>query len=184
LFISLFYSSIDINTVIVTAGTFEPQWKREVWCLKIWFNPPFLWKCLYQVKDITVFTVFRFLTDFVCLYTYEFWLSLWKIVRSSVMLLLFYEIIEKTFTLFFRINLHYYAGSIATQMYSWRQWSVYFSDIVTMTGTNGAGTAYPSWAHGSPGFQWGLVCSIFSFIFRMFCRYRITGNFCGVKFFD
>jgi hypothetical protein len=84
----------------------------------------------------------------------------------------------------FQDKLHYYAGSIATQMYSWRQWSVYFSDIVTMTGTNGAGTAYPSWAHGSPGFQWGLVCSIFSFIFRMFCRYRITGNFCGVKFFD
>ena len=28
------------------------------------------------------------LTDFVCLYTYEFWLSLWKIVRSSVILLL------------------------------------------------------------------------------------------------
>jgi len=28
------------------------------------------------------------LTDFVCLYTYEFWLSLWKIVRSSVNLLL------------------------------------------------------------------------------------------------
>ena len=34
-----------------------------------------------------VFTVFRLLTDFVCLYTYEFWLSLWKIVRSSVILL-------------------------------------------------------------------------------------------------
>jgi hypothetical protein len=30
----------------------------------------------------------RLLTDFVCLYTYEFWLSLWKIVRSSVILLL------------------------------------------------------------------------------------------------
>ena len=28
------------------------------------------------------------LTDFVCLYTYEFWLSLWKIVRISVTLLL------------------------------------------------------------------------------------------------
>jgi len=28
------------------------------------------------------------LTDFVCLYTYEFWLSLLKIVRSSVILLL------------------------------------------------------------------------------------------------
>ena len=35
-----------------------------------------------------VFTVFRFLTEFVCLYTYEFWISLWKIVRSSVILLL------------------------------------------------------------------------------------------------
>ena len=31
---------------------------------------------------------FRLLTDFVCLYNYEFWLSLCKIVRSSVILLL------------------------------------------------------------------------------------------------
>jgi hypothetical protein len=31
---------------------------------------------------------FRLLTDFVCLYTYEFWLSLCKIARSSVILLL------------------------------------------------------------------------------------------------
>ena len=53
-----------------------------------WFNPPFLWKCLYQVRVFTVFTVFQLLTDFVCLYTYEFWLSLRKIVRSSVILLL------------------------------------------------------------------------------------------------
>ena len=45
-------------------------------------------KCLYQVRVITVFTVFRLLTGFVCLYTYEFWLSLCKIVRSSVILLL------------------------------------------------------------------------------------------------
>ena len=43
---------------------------------------------LYQVRVITVFTVLRLLTDFVCLYTYEFWLSLCKIVRSSVILLL------------------------------------------------------------------------------------------------
>ena len=35
-----------------------------------------------------VFTVFRLLTDFVCLYTYEFWLSLCKIFWSSVILLL------------------------------------------------------------------------------------------------
>ena len=40
------------------------------------------------VVVITVFTVFRLLTDFVCLYTYAFWLSLCKIVRSSVILLL------------------------------------------------------------------------------------------------
>ena len=37
---------------------------------------------------LTVFTVFRLLTDFVCLYNYEFGLSLCKIVRSSVILLL------------------------------------------------------------------------------------------------
>ena len=35
-----------------------------------------------------VFPVFRLLTDFVCLCTYEFWLSLWKIARCSLMLLL------------------------------------------------------------------------------------------------
>jgi hypothetical protein len=34
------------------------------------------------------FHSFRLLTDFVCLYTYEFWPSLCKIVRSSVILLL------------------------------------------------------------------------------------------------
>ena len=37
------------------------------------------------VRVITVFTVFRLLTDFVCLYT---WLSLCEIARSSVILLL------------------------------------------------------------------------------------------------
>ena len=40
------------------------------------------------LRVITVFTVFRLLTDFVCLYTYEFWLSLCKVARSSVILLL------------------------------------------------------------------------------------------------
>ena len=34
------------------------------------------------------FSVFRLLTDFVCLYTYEFWLSFWKTVRSPVILIL------------------------------------------------------------------------------------------------
>jgi hypothetical protein len=35
-----------------------------------------------------MFVIFRLLTDFVCLYTYEFRLFLFKIVRSSVILLL------------------------------------------------------------------------------------------------
>ena len=35
-----------------------------------------------------VLTVFRLLTDFVCLYTFEFLLSICKIVQSSVILLL------------------------------------------------------------------------------------------------
>ena len=52
------------------------------------FNPPFLWKCLYQVRVIAGFPVFRLLTDFVCLLTYEICLSLWKIARCSVILLL------------------------------------------------------------------------------------------------
>ena len=42
----------------------------------------------YQVRTIAVFTVFRFLTDCVCLLTYAFCLSLRKIVRCSVILLL------------------------------------------------------------------------------------------------
>jgi hypothetical protein len=55
------------------------------------------WLTLFQKRvvrpklDIYVLinvTVFRFLTDFVCLYTYELWLSFSKIVRSSVILLL------------------------------------------------------------------------------------------------
>ena len=48
----------------------------------------FLLAIILFVLFITVFTVFRLLTDFVCSYTYEFWLSLWKIVGSSVILLL------------------------------------------------------------------------------------------------
>ena len=42
----------------------------------------------FPLRVITVFTVIRLLTDFVCLYNYEFGLSLCKIVRSSVILLL------------------------------------------------------------------------------------------------
>ena len=55
---------------------------------KIWFNPPCLWKSLYHIWAIAVFPVFQLLTDFVCLLTYGFCFSLWKIARCSVILLL------------------------------------------------------------------------------------------------
>ena len=43
----------------------------------------------YQVSVFIVSSFSEIMcTYFVCLYTYEFWLSLWKIVRSSVILLL------------------------------------------------------------------------------------------------
>ena len=59
----------------------------EVWRRKIWFNPPFLWKCMYQVRAIKVFPVFRLLTDclFVDLWVLPFPL---KDCRCSVILLL------------------------------------------------------------------------------------------------
>ena len=41
-----------------------------------------------EIGSLAVIMVFRLLTDFVCLYTYELWLSLCKIARSSVILLL------------------------------------------------------------------------------------------------
>ena len=46
------------------------------------------WTSLYKVRAIAVFPVFRLLTYFVCLLTYEFCLSPWKITRCSVILLL------------------------------------------------------------------------------------------------
>jgi hypothetical protein len=66
----------------------EPSPSTTTSPLKHQINPPFLWKCLCQVRVITVFPVFWLLTDLVCLYTYEFWLSLCNIVRSTVILLL------------------------------------------------------------------------------------------------
>jgi hypothetical protein len=61
-----------------------------------------------DVRVITVFAVFRLLTDFVCLYNYEFGLSLCKIVRSSVILLLplFRPLGEVQFDIFFFIKLY------------------------------------------------------------------------------
>ena len=61
---------------------------NNVIIIKTKVDPSFLWKCLYQVRAIAVFPVFRLLTNFVCLLTYEFCISLWKIARCSVILLL------------------------------------------------------------------------------------------------
>ena len=43
--------------------------------------------CFYVSMLCIVRHIFRVLTDFVCLYTYEFWLSLCSIVRSSLIFL-------------------------------------------------------------------------------------------------
>ena len=66
------------------------QWQESLYMLTWMTWLPVLVIFIGQFLYLhTVFTVFRLLTDFVCLYTYEFWLSLCKIVRSSVILLLF-----------------------------------------------------------------------------------------------
>jgi hypothetical protein len=50
---------------------------------------------------ITVFTVFQLLTDFFCKNIYEFWLSLCKTVRSSLIVLLPLFTIQLTFLPYF-----------------------------------------------------------------------------------
>jgi hypothetical protein len=65
--------------------------KHDSLCLFYWkFKIPSLTTLImvneWLILVITVFTVFRLLADFVWLYTYEFWLSLCKIARSSVIL--------------------------------------------------------------------------------------------------
>jgi hypothetical protein len=47
-----------------------------------------LYRDIANQSDIEIIQNDRLLTDFVCLYNYEFGLSLCKIVRSSVILLL------------------------------------------------------------------------------------------------
>jgi hypothetical protein len=47
-----------------------------VWCFKIWFNPPFLYKCLYQVRVITVFSFP--VVDIFCRLLYLYTFSLYE----------------------------------------------------------------------------------------------------------
>ena len=60
------FFTIWYSMYIVTAGTFERNESGRFGALK--FNPPFLLECLYQVRVITVFPVFRLLTDFFSVY--------------------------------------------------------------------------------------------------------------------
>ena len=69
---------------------------------------------IWNLTVITVFTVFRLLTDFVCLYNCEFWLSLYKIVRSSVILLLPLFTVHSNAIL----NIKMYSYMLKKKMYS------------------------------------------------------------------
>jgi hypothetical protein len=70
-------------------------WKKgksnseKIW--KIWkkskLNSEKIWK-IQKKSKLNCAKIWKIQTDFVCLYNYEFWLSLCKIVRSSVILLL------------------------------------------------------------------------------------------------
>ena len=80
-----------VSTKMSTIFVYQCVTKKCFWHLLHWVWCCFenCFTCFVQVLlYILFFTVFRLLTDFVCLYTYEFWLSLCKIVRSSVILLL------------------------------------------------------------------------------------------------
>ena len=74
------YFSLPSTVLIIKFLWRVLTWRQFI--LTIMFRP------FGSLTPNTVFTVFRLLTDFVCLYNYEFWLSLCKIVRSSVILLL------------------------------------------------------------------------------------------------
>jgi hypothetical protein len=63
-----------------------------------------------------LFVFFRLLTDFVCLYTYEFWLSLCKIVRSSVIMLLPLFVLNLCFVL--SVSLDY--PFVTASFFLWR----------------------------------------------------------------
>ena len=76
-----------LNTVTVTAGSFERNESGRFGVIKSDLTHHFFRNACTKSGSLR-FSVFRLLTDFVSLYNNEFWLSLCKIVRSSVILLL------------------------------------------------------------------------------------------------
>jgi hypothetical protein len=84
----LFCSSIVINTVIVTAGTFERNESGMFGALKSDSTHHFVRNACTKSGSLR-FSQFSGCWLIVSVYILiEFWLSLWKIVRSSVILLL------------------------------------------------------------------------------------------------
>jgi hypothetical protein len=91
-------NTIDINNELSSKINVLNSWskiskkQKSILCVIDGFFPVGADACWFYSGIccfvITVFTVFRMLTDFVCLYNYEFRLFLCKIVRSSVILLL------------------------------------------------------------------------------------------------
>ena len=80
-FIHFFHS----NLVIIVYFS----WKRgHPWHILTYIQPTISLEMPVPSQSHYGFHSFRLLTDFVCLYNYEFGLSLCKIVRSSVILLL------------------------------------------------------------------------------------------------
>jgi hypothetical protein len=86
-----FLSSITYDTFMMGQGFFSSLfcWVGVGFCLFVFFAFDLCLMCtmlpvFLDYSVITVFTVFRLLTDFVCLHSYEFWLSLCFVVLLSV----------------------------------------------------------------------------------------------------
>jgi hypothetical protein len=74
------------NDIINTAPTFCSQSNCLLHARQ--YSNTFIGLLACDLDNILIFSVFRLLTDFAYLYTYEFWLSFCKIVGSLVILLL------------------------------------------------------------------------------------------------
>ena len=87
-------TSTGDNHYLLTCTIASFHWEGRVAPIRIvWWYPPFFIEVsvTIQVKWAVMYSrvmVFNLASFFVCLHTYEFWLSLWKIVRNSVILLL------------------------------------------------------------------------------------------------
>jgi hypothetical protein len=90
-FLSFVYRYISIGDPVITGVGLEPRHMSvQALCVVFcWGSVGYGEIWWFGFVDIgRIVDRHRLLTDFVCLYNYEFWLSLCKIVRSSVILLL------------------------------------------------------------------------------------------------